>query len=145
MKASRTESCIRMLSAYFSSHSCAQLVIGSSTMAEEGTNVWIDSWVILTDAPNKENAEKFIDFMCRGDIAVKNFEYIKRPDYFRLITLRGKEPGTFSGCYIDFMCRGDIAVKNFEYITYSTPNDAARELIEDEDIRKNQKEPEKKE
>ena len=33
------------------------------------------------------------------------------------------------------MCRGDIAVKNFEYITYSTPNDAARELIEDEDIR----------
>ncbi len=62
---------------------------------EEGTNVWIDSWVILKDAPNKENAEKFIDFMCRGD----------------------------------------IAVKNFEYITYSTPNDAARDLIEDEDIR----------
>lgn len=62
---------------------------------EEGTNVWIDSWVILKDAPNKENAEKFIDFMCRGD----------------------------------------IAVKNFEYITYSTPNDAARNLIEDEDIR----------
>lgn len=62
---------------------------------EEGTNVWIDSWVILKDAPNKENAEKFIDFMCRGD----------------------------------------IAVKNFEYITYSTPNDAARELIEDEEIR----------
>lgn len=62
---------------------------------EEGTNVWIDSWVILKDAPNKENAEKFIDFMCRGD----------------------------------------IAVKNFEYITYSTPNEAARELIEDEDIK----------
>ena len=33
------------------------------------------------------------------------------------------------------MCRPDIALKNFEYITYSTPNDAARELIEDEDIR----------
>lgn len=62
---------------------------------EEGTNVWIDSWVILKDAPNKENAEKFIDFMCRPD----------------------------------------IAVKNFKYITYSTPNDAARELIEDEDIK----------
>lgn len=62
---------------------------------EEGTNVWIDSWVILKDAPNKENAEKFIDFMCRPD----------------------------------------IAVKNFEYITYSTPNEAARELIEDEDIK----------
>ena len=33
------------------------------------------------------------------------------------------------------MCRPDIALLNFEYITYSTPNDAARELIEDEDIR----------
>lgn len=62
---------------------------------EEGTNVWIDSWVVLKNAPNKENAEKFIDFMCRPD----------------------------------------IAVKNFEYITYSTPNEAARELIEDEDIK----------
>ena len=62
---------------------------------DEGTNVWIDSWVILKDAPNKENAEKFIDFMCRPD----------------------------------------IALINFDYITYSTPNKAARELIEDEDIR----------
>jgi len=43
---------------------------------EEGTNVWIDSWVILKDAPNKENAEKFIDFMCRPEIALMNFDYI---------------------------------------------------------------------
>ncbi len=62
---------------------------------EEGTNVWIDSWVILKNAPNKENAEKFINFMCRSD----------------------------------------IALMNFEYITYSTPNTAARELIEDDAIR----------
>lgn len=62
---------------------------------EEGTNVWIDGWVIPKNAQNKENAEKFIDFMCRAD----------------------------------------IALLNFDYITYSTPNDAARELIEDEDIR----------
>lgn len=62
---------------------------------EEGTNVWIDSWVILKNAPNKENAEKFIDFMCRAD----------------------------------------IALMNFDYITYSTPNVAARELIEDESIK----------
>ena len=55
---------------------------------KEGTNVWIDSWVITKNAPNKENAEKFIDFMCRPD----------------------------------------IALKNFEYITYSTPNDAARDI-----------------
>ena len=43
---------------------------------KEGTNVWIDSWVIPKNAKNKENAEKFIDFMCREDIALKNFEYI---------------------------------------------------------------------
>lgn len=61
----------------------------------EGTNVWIDSWVIPKNAPNKENAEAFINFMCRED----------------------------------------IALLNFEYITYSTPNDAARELIEDDDIK----------
>jgi spermidine/putrescine-binding protein len=43
---------------------------------KEGTNVWIDGWVIPKNAPNVENAEKFIDFMCRGDIALMNFEYI---------------------------------------------------------------------
>lgn len=43
---------------------------------KEGTNLWIDGWVIPKNAPNKENAEKFIDFMCRGDIALLNFEYI---------------------------------------------------------------------
>ena len=43
---------------------------------KEGTNVWIDSWCILRDAPNKENAEKFINFLCRPDIALMNFEYI---------------------------------------------------------------------
>lgn len=43
---------------------------------KEGTNVWLDNWVILKDAPNKENAEKFIDFMCRPEIALMNFEYI---------------------------------------------------------------------
>ncbi len=62
---------------------------------KEGSNVWIDSWVIPKNAKNVENAEKFLDFLCRGD----------------------------------------IALKNFEYITYSTPNKAARDLIEDEDIR----------
>ena len=37
--------------------------------------------------------------------------------------------------FINFMCKPEIALKNFEYITYSTPNKAARELIEDEDIK----------
>ena len=43
---------------------------------EEGTNYWIDSWVIPANAEHKENAEKWIDFLCRPDIAKKNFEYI---------------------------------------------------------------------
>ena len=43
---------------------------------KEGTNIWIDSWAIPKNAENKENAEKFINFLCRPDIALKNFEYI---------------------------------------------------------------------
>lgn len=43
---------------------------------KEGTNLWIDGWVITKDAQNFDNAHKFIDFMCRPDIAVKNFEYL---------------------------------------------------------------------
>lgn len=45
----------------------------------EGTNVWIDGWVIPKNAQNKENAEKFIDFLCRPEIALMNFEYITYP------------------------------------------------------------------
>lgn len=62
---------------------------------KEGSNLWIDSWVIPKNAQHKENAEKFINFICRPD----------------------------------------IAKMNFDYITYSTPNTAGRELIEDPKIR----------
>lgn len=62
---------------------------------KEGSNVWIDGWVIPKNCKNKEGAEKWIDFLCKPE----------------------------------------IALMNFDYITYSTPNVAARELIEDEDIR----------
>ena len=65
---------------------------------DEGSNVWIDGWVIPKDCQNKEAAEAWINFMC--------------------------DP--------------EIALMNFDYITYSTPNEAARELIEDEDIRNSQ-------
>ena len=43
---------------------------------KEGSNVWIDSWVIPKNAHNVENAEKFLDFLCRPDIALLNFDYI---------------------------------------------------------------------
>lgn len=36
---------------------------------------------------------------------------------------------------MNFLCRPEIALMNFDYITYSTPNKAGRELIEDDDIR----------
>ena len=43
---------------------------------KEGSNLWIDSWVIPKNAQHKENAEKFINFLCRPDIAKMNFDYI---------------------------------------------------------------------
>lgn len=43
---------------------------------EEGSNVWIDGWVIPKNAKNKEYAEKWINFLCDPEIALKNFEYV---------------------------------------------------------------------
>ena len=43
---------------------------------KEGTNLWLDCWVIPKNAKHVENAEKFINFLCRPDIALMNFEYI---------------------------------------------------------------------
>lgn len=42
---------------------------------KEGSNLWIDGWVIPKNAKHKENAEKFINFLCRPDIALMNFNY----------------------------------------------------------------------
>ena len=42
----------------------------------EGSNMWIDSWMIAKTCKNQENAEKFLDFLCREDIAMKNCEYV---------------------------------------------------------------------
>lgn len=46
-------------------------------LPKEGSNVWVDAMVIPKASKNKENAEKFINFMCRPDIAQKNCEYIR--------------------------------------------------------------------
>jgi len=43
---------------------------------DEGSNIWVDCAVIPKDARNVENAYKFIDFLCRPDIAQKNVEAI---------------------------------------------------------------------
>ncbi len=42
---------------------------------KEGSNLWIDSWVIPKNATHKENAEAFINFLCRPDIAKMNYDY----------------------------------------------------------------------
>ncbi len=46
------------------------------TIPKEGTCTWLDSFAIPKDAENKEYAEKFLNFLCREDIAKINFEYI---------------------------------------------------------------------
>ena len=41
---------------------------------KEGTNLWMDGWVIPKNAQHVDNAHKFIDFLSRPEIAAKNFE-----------------------------------------------------------------------
>ncbi len=59
---------------------------------EEGSEFFIDSWIIPKDAPNKEKAE----------------------------------------AWINFLCKAEVAAKNFDYLYYTTPNEAALELIDEE-------------
>ncbi|MBR0468305.1 MAG: spermidine/putrescine ABC transporter substrate-binding protein [Mogibacterium sp.] len=59
---------------------------------EEGSEFFIDSWVIPKDAVNKENAE----------------------------------------AWINFLCKAEVAAINFDYLYYTTPNEAALELIDEE-------------
>ena len=46
------------------------------SIPSEGSNIWIDAMVIPRNAQNMDNALKFIDFLCRPDIAQKNCEAI---------------------------------------------------------------------
>ncbi len=43
---------------------------------KEGSNLWMDNFAIVKGAKNKENAEKFLNFLCRLEIMKMNFEYI---------------------------------------------------------------------
>jgi spermidine/putrescine-binding protein len=43
---------------------------------EEGSNIFFDSFCIPANAKNVSGAEKFIDFLCRGDIAAMNYNYV---------------------------------------------------------------------
>ncbi len=48
----------------------------SYTVPKEGSNLWIDSWFIPKTCKSTENAKKFLDFLCRKDIARMNFDYV---------------------------------------------------------------------
>ena len=43
---------------------------------KEGSEFFIDSWIIPKDAVNKENAEAWINFLCKAEVAAKNFDYL---------------------------------------------------------------------
>lgn len=46
------------------------------SVPKEGSNMWIDSWFIPKTCTNQKNAEKFLNFLCREDIAMLNFDYV---------------------------------------------------------------------
>lgn len=46
------------------------------SVPKEGSNIWIDSWFMPKTSKHQENAEKFLDFLCREDIAALNFDYV---------------------------------------------------------------------
>ena len=43
---------------------------------EEGSEFFIDSWVIPKDAINKDKAEAWINYLCKPEVAAKNFDYL---------------------------------------------------------------------
>ena len=43
---------------------------------KEGSNIFYDSMCIPANARNVSGAEKFIDFMCRADVAAANYNYV---------------------------------------------------------------------
>lgn len=47
------------------------------SIPKEGSNLWIDSWFVPRTCSNQTNALKFLNFVCRDDIAQKNFEYVE--------------------------------------------------------------------
>lgn len=49
----------------------------SYAIPKEGSNLWFDAMVIPTTSQHKEEAERFINFMCRPDIAKMNVDYIQ--------------------------------------------------------------------
>ncbi len=43
---------------------------------KEGSDIWMDSWVMPKGGNNPSGALQFLDYLCREDIAMQNFEYV---------------------------------------------------------------------
>ncbi|MBR5135150.1 MAG: extracellular solute-binding protein [Clostridia bacterium] len=43
---------------------------------DEGTNLFVDAMCVLKNSPHKTEAEQYINFMCRPEVAYANAEYI---------------------------------------------------------------------
>ena len=43
---------------------------------KEGSNLWIDSWIVTKSCTDTDAARQFLDFLCEEDVANANFEYI---------------------------------------------------------------------
>ncbi|MBQ6389216.1 MAG: spermidine/putrescine ABC transporter substrate-binding protein [Mogibacterium sp.] len=43
---------------------------------KEGSEFFIDSWIVPKDAANKKNAELWINFLCKAEVAAQNFDYL---------------------------------------------------------------------
>lgn len=94
---------------------------------EEGSNIWFDNMCIVKDAPQKELAEKFINFMCSEKIAAENRDYINYstpqkqvleslPDKVKNDKAQYPDEETLARCEI-YKDLGDMAAKYDEFWT----------------------------
>lgn len=72
---------------------------------EDGSNVWLDGWVIPKYAKNVKAATYFINFLCRPDVAVRNMDFIgyvsavASPEVFEAMEDEEEYPETVDASY----------------------------------------------
>ncbi|MCI8992377.1 MAG: ABC transporter substrate-binding protein [Eubacterium sp.] len=84
---------------------------------KEGSNVWLDSWGVTKYCDNMDAAMKYLDFLCREDIARKNFEYIyySTPNEAVINSMPEEERAN------ETLVPPDSATENCEVCTQSSP------------------------
>lgn len=86
------------VSAYYVDETCDEMAAGNAKIAvcysgeaaeamevnsdldyivpAEGSNLWIDSWIIPKTCSQRKNALLFLDYLCEEDVAMTNFSYV---------------------------------------------------------------------